>query len=335
MIHGFDVSAYQGASIPTCDFAFVKATEGASYSSSKFAAQWASARSKAAVRGAYHFARPEQSSAASQADRLIASARAVPGELLCLDLEASGLSQAYTNAWARAFGDRLRERAPGVRTVLYLGSGYAANNTGRDLNQHFDLWWYPQYPSAYQLALEDVETLRIANRTAVTSTRSPIAARASLWPPTFSPWLPPGLTTGWKAPHLWQFTDNLNGLDASVSPLTLDQLAAGGHQEDTMPYGGQLQPGAGTRANISFPRGSMSAIGLVYDSTEVAEVRVAVHHQSKGGGEVYTLNVGGPASDKDSWPSKTVQKFKTPTDADWVSLTRVDGGDQPVGWDMS
>lgn len=202
MLHGFDVSAFQGNTVPSCDFVFVKATEGSGYTSSRFGAQWASAATHAKVRGAYHFARPEESSGASQADRLLAVAHVVPGEMLCLDLEASRLDQAATNAWAKAFGDRLRERAPGVTTVLYMGSGYATNGTGRGLAGHFDLWWYPQYKST---------------------------SRTSTWRPTFDPWLPSGLTCGWVRPQIWQWTDNFNGLDASVSPLTLDQLVNGGH----------------------------------------------------------------------------------------------------------
>lgn len=198
-VHGFDIAAYQSATwTKSCDFLFVKATEGHSYTSSRFASQWAGAKQHAKVRGAYHFARPEESSGKSQADRLLAVAKPVPGEMLCLDLEASKLNQAQTNAWAKAFGDRLREKAPGVTTVLYLGSGYASNGTGKDLSGHFTYWWYPQYPST---------------------------ANTSKWPSSVSPWLPSGLTVGWSKPHIWQFTDNFGGLDASVSSLTVEQLA--------------------------------------------------------------------------------------------------------------
>jgi lysozyme len=313
LLHGFDVSAFQGTSVPRADFIFVKAVEGAHYTSSKFDAQWADAKRKGMLRGAYCFARPEESPGASQADRLLAKAKAVPGEMLCLDLEASDLNQTNTNAWAKAFGDRLHAKAPGVTTVLYMGRGYASNNTGRDLSKYFDYWWMPQYPST---------------------------ARTSTWPTSFHPAVPSPNNTGWPRPHIWQWTDNFNGLDASVSWLTLDQLAHGGHQpapqpqEETMPYGGLLQPGKGTKANVSFPHGSMKAIGLVYDNPTPAQVRVAFHHKA-GSGEVYTLKVGGPASTTDSWPHKTVQAFKTPADGDWVSLTRLDDGKDPVGWDMS
>lgn len=318
MIHGFDISAYQASTSPAGDFVFVKATEGASYSSSRFDAQWASAKTRSAVRGAYHFARPEQSSAQHQADRLIAMARPVPGELLCLDLEASGLSQAATNAWAKLFGQRLRERAPGVRTVLYMGSGYASNGTGRGLNAYFDLWWYPQYPS-----------------TAPTST----------WPTVFSPWLPAGLTCGWPRPHIWQFTDNFGGLDASISPLTIDELAgAGGQpQEEDMPFAGQIPAGKGQQVNISFPHGSMKAVGFVCDnSLELTDVIKAepqpqiryAFHRAGGSWQTGTVAVGSKDGGKDHGP-KQVISLTNASDVDYASFTRLDDGTRTVGWDMS
>ncbi|MCO5971900.1 hypothetical protein NDW01_26195 [Actinoallomurus sp. WRP6H-15] len=52
--------------------------------------------------GAYHFARPEDSSAASQAARFLSVVNPVPGESLWLDLEAGDLDQATTNGWAKA-----------------------------------------------------------------------------------------------------------------------------------------------------------------------------------------------------------------------------------------
>jgi GH25 family lysozyme M1 (1,4-beta-N-acetylmuramidase) len=318
MIHGFDVSAYQGTTMPTADFVFVKATEGASYTSAKFAAQWASAQKSTRVRGAYHFARPEQSSALTQADRLISVANPQPGDLLCLDLEASGLSQSATNAWARTFGSRLRERAPGIRTVLYMGSGYASNGTGRGLSQYFDLWWYPQYPST---------------------------ARTSTWPTVFSPWLPSGLTCGWTRPHIWQFTDNFGGLDANVSLLTINELAGAGEpaQEDTMPYGGQLPAGKGSQVNVSFPKGSMHTVGFVCDnSLELPDVIKAepqpqiryAFHRAGGSWQTGTITVGSKDGGKDHGP-KQVVSLTNASDVDYASFTRLDDGTRTVGWDMS
>ena len=207
MLHGFDISSYQGtpdiaalADRYGLQFLACKATEGQTWSDKTFATNWANAKSAGLVRIAYHFARPESSSGTAQADRIIAAAKAEPGDLLCCDLETSDLNQAQTNAWAKAFGDRLREKAPGVATVLYTGGGYATNNTGRDLNQHFDLWWFPQYPSTEP---------------------------TTKWP-AFTPKVPDDLTIGWSEPHIWQFSANFaDKYDANVSPLTLDELSSG------------------------------------------------------------------------------------------------------------
>lgn len=227
MLRGFDISAYQGTTAPSgADFIIVKATEGASYTNGKYAAQIASARTKAKVVGAYHFARPEESSGASQADRFLAAAKPGPRDLLCLDLEASKLSQAKTNAWAIAFAARLKDLASGNTRILYMGSGYASSGTGRDLSEHFSFWWFPQYPST---------------------------ARTSTWPSAMTPWLPSGLTCGWQQPHIWQFTDNFGGLDASVTALTLDQLAGGGQpipQEDTDMAQRDVRDGLGQRSGL-------------------------------------------------------------------------------------
>jgi glycosyl hydrolase family 25/putative peptidoglycan binding protein len=253
MIHGFDISGFQGTSVPIAHFIIIKATEGKGYTSSHFDAQWADAGRKGMLRGAYHFARPEESSAVSQADRLLAKAEVVPGEMLCLDLEVSKLSQTQTNAWAKAFGDRLREKAPGVTTVVYLGSGYASNGTGRNLSQHFNFWWYPQYPST---------------------------AKTSRWQASFTPRLPAGITTGWTMPHIWQWTNNFNGLDASISPLTLDQLA--GHTQPK-PWPGTLYRYTAGHAlmhgsNVKWIQERLNAHGahLKVDSEYGAKTRDAV-----------------------------------------------------------
>lgn len=319
MLRGFDVSAYQGNTVPEADFVFVKATEGKSYTSSRFAAQWASAKTRAKIRGAYHFARPEASSATSQADRFLSVVKPVAGELLCLDLEASDLNQSETNAWARQFGDRLRAKAPGVTTVLYMGRGYAASNTGRDLADHFDWWWMPQYPST---------------------------AKTSTWPATFDPAVPSGLTCGWSKPHIWQWTPNFNGLDANISTLTLDQLAAGGQAtptEEDMPYGGQIPAGKGAQVNISFPRGSMKAVGFVCDNSLVVDgvieaepqpqVRYAFHRKA-GSWQTGTAVIGSADGGADHSP-KLVVSLTSASDVDYASFTRLDDGTRTVGWDMS
>lgn len=233
LLRGFDISAYQGDEAPVgADFVFVKATEGSGYTNGKFAAQWASAGARATVRGAYHFARPEESSYQDQAKRFLDTVQPSKGEPVALDLEASKLSQAATNAWARGWGDYVANEL-GEQQDAYFGSGYATNGTGKDLAKHFRHWWYPQYPSAYQLTHEltlgtvDLEARRAENRSSLVFARTRIARATSKWPPAISPWLPSNLTCGWSKPHIWQFTDNFGGLDASITALTVAELSGG------------------------------------------------------------------------------------------------------------
>lgn len=343
LLHGVDVSAYQGATVPVMDFVIVKATEGKSYTSSRFAAQWASAKTRARHRGAYHFARPEQSSAADQAARFLAVVKPVPGESVWLDLEASDLSQAKTNAWAAAWGDYIRTHAPGVTSGIYMGSGYATNNTGKGLAAHFDYWWYPQYPSAYQLApgSPDREVIRALNRSGSLPVATPIARATTSWPTSVSPWLPSGVAaTGWSKPHIWQFTDNYGpGLDANVTALTLDQLAGDGGQqpEDAMAYaqaGGFPPPlKVGERHCYTCPKGSLNIWGFAFDSPNRLTYRIAAHSAAGKGKVEEELVVGGPANGTtDTWPRKATWKT-TQTDVDWFSVELVKAEGPAADWD--
>jgi hypothetical protein len=347
MLHGFDVSGYNPTTVRKCNFVFVKASEGKAYRSGSFSGQWASAHVNADWRGGYHFARPEESSYKDQADRFMDIVQPQPGEGLCLDLEASKLTQSATNTWARSFGDRLRDKAPGVTTVAYFGSGYAGNGTGRNLKDHFDYWWYAQYPSAYQIAPAsgpqipyDDEAQRAANRSEAVRGRLLIAAMTTSWPSAVSPWLPSGLTCGWTKPDIWQFTDNWNGLDASISTLTLAQLAGAGAQptpmEDDM-IERELKPGLDAKTEFLLPPGKVSMFVANADNTYQnatgvkatgpVQIRVAIR-KADGTWQSKTGTVGRAAADK------TQPEFKLPlTDvkSTFVSVTRVDGdGTEPV-----
>jgi hypothetical protein len=229
MYHGFDISAYQSATwTREADFVFVKATEGLSYKSDRYASQIKGARSKAKVSGAYHFARPEAGSGKRQAEYFLSFAKPNAKEIVWLDLEASKLSQAQTHDFMAEFAETLKAEVPNKRG-LYAGSGYASNNTGKGANKYYDLWWYPQYPSAYQLVPgTDMELARMLNRShLLQEERVPLVAETTKWPPSVTPWLPSGLTIGWAKPHIWQFTDNWSGLDASVTTVDLVALVGG------------------------------------------------------------------------------------------------------------
>lgn len=236
----FDISGHNSDTMPKCDFGWVKVSEGRTYRSGSFPAQWRSAKVNAKARGGYHFARPEESSAIDQCDRFLDILQPAKGEAVMLDLEASKLSQSATNAWARKFGDRLWDQVSGVVTFSYFGGGYATNGTGKDLNQHFNYWMYPQYPSVYQLIPESPgrDLQRAINRTSYIPDRELISTLTNQWPAAMTYWLPKGAkeNTGWSnGPGAWQFTDNHfpGGLDASISSLTLPQITGNDKKDDT------------------------------------------------------------------------------------------------------
>lgn len=202
---GIDISAWQGEpdikalkAKYKLQFIAIKASEGASFVDPHFTANWAHAKEAGLIRLAYHFARPEQSDDSHQAQRLIDLANPSGTDMLCNDLEQSKLGQTATNVWARNFGDYLRKHAHQAKNVLYMGHGYSSTNTGRNLANHYDMWWYPQYP-------HNGATIQ--------------------WPRLFMPWLGSANTTGWKSPHIWQWTDALSSeYDADVTDLTVEQF---------------------------------------------------------------------------------------------------------------
>ncbi|WP_229872275.1 GH25 family lysozyme [Promicromonospora soli] len=95
-VRGVDVSHYQGEidwdvlAEQDLEFAWIKATEGASHTDPRFAANWAAAMKTDLLVGAYHFMSFE-SSGAEQAAHLAAEVPATPGTLPpVIDLEFYG-----------------------------------------------------------------------------------------------------------------------------------------------------------------------------------------------------------------------------------------------------
>lgn len=213
---GIDVSHHQGSvdwsalkAAHGLSWGAAKASEGTTFFDSYFTANWSRMKDAGLVRMAYHYGRPAKS-AVDQARLLVHLANPDPGDVLCLDLETGdGLSQGTVNAWARTFGTTLRAEAPGVATVLYAGSGYALTGTGKGLSAFFDYWWYPRY-----------------------ATMNPV----TVWPTSMRS--VGANTTGWAAPHLWQWAASLrtsSGLvDASVASISAAQLATPTREVDPM-----------------------------------------------------------------------------------------------------
>ncbi|MGN6245097.1 MAG: glycoside hydrolase family 25 protein [Motilibacteraceae bacterium] len=225
---GIDISHHQGAvdwralkRAHGLTWGACKATEGNTFLDSYFARNWAGLKAAGLTRMAYHFAGPDSKAkdAETEVAWFLSVVKPVTGDVLCLDLEKSPLTQGATNAWAKAFGKELRRRAPECTTVAYVG-GYAANGSGAGLAPYFDYWWYPRYP-----------------------TGRPVRS----WPTSYVPRLSAN-TTGWAAPHIWQWAASLQtseGLvDANVSTLTAAQLSAGPHRNapDVTPQEDDMTP---------------------------------------------------------------------------------------------
>jgi len=139
-VAGIDVSGHQG----NVDwghwwgqgkrFAYVKATEGTGYRNPYFAQQYNGSYNIGMIRGAYHFALPDRSSGAAQANYFVdhgggwsRDGKTLPG---ALDMEYNpygptcyGHSQAGMAAWIRDFHDTYHART-GRWPVIYTSTSW-------------------------------------------------------------------------------------------------------------------------------------------------------------------------------------------------------------------
>jgi GH25 family lysozyme M1 (1,4-beta-N-acetylmuramidase) len=130
-LKGLDVSSWQGnvdwASVKAngAKFAYVKATEGTGYTNPYFAQQYNGSYNVGLIRGAYHFALPNVSSATTQADYFVSNGGgwSRDGKTLppMLDIEYNpygatcyGYSQSGMASWIQAFSDEVH-----ARTIRY------------------------------------------------------------------------------------------------------------------------------------------------------------------------------------------------------------------------
>jgi GH25 family lysozyme M1 (1,4-beta-N-acetylmuramidase) len=142
---GIDVSAYQGdidwsVVAPHIDFAYAKATEGTYYTNADFYNQYEGPYQHGVIRGAYHFAIPNNSSGATQANYFIAhgggwsgDGRTLPG---ALDIEYNpygsecyGLTQSQMVSWIHSFVNQYAAREH-VYPVIYSTTDWWTTCTG-------------------------------------------------------------------------------------------------------------------------------------------------------------------------------------------------------------
>ncbi|MFF5174667.1 lysozyme [Micromonospora sp. NPDC000089] len=143
---GMDVSGYQGnvnwsaAYGNGARFAYVKATEGTGYTNPYFAQQYNGSFNVGMIRGAYHFALPDRSSGATQANYFVdhgggwsADGKTLPG---ALDIEYNpygstcfGLSQASMRSWIASFVNQYQART-GRWATIYTTTDWWSTCTG-------------------------------------------------------------------------------------------------------------------------------------------------------------------------------------------------------------
>lgn len=143
---GIDVSSYQGdvdwASYASqgVTWAYTKATEGNYYKSPSFSSQYTGSYNQGLVRGAYHFATPNDTDGATQANYFVdngggwsADGKTLPG---MLDIENNpygatcyGLSQGDMVNWIAAFANQYKART-GRDVVIYTNAPWWSSCTG-------------------------------------------------------------------------------------------------------------------------------------------------------------------------------------------------------------
>ncbi|HEX4704843.1 MAG TPA: lysozyme [Pseudonocardiaceae bacterium] len=158
---GFDVSHHQGVVVWTAQaaagatFTYVKATEGIDFTDPNFAANYNGAYQAGLLRGAYHFATPDTSDGATQANYFIshgggwsADGRTLPP---AVDLEYNpygdtcyGMAPAALAGWVHAFVDQMRART-GRYPAIYTSTRWWAMCMGGDASFGADPLWIARY----------------------------------------------------------------------------------------------------------------------------------------------------------------------------------------------
>ncbi|EIW79294.1 glycoside hydrolase family 25 protein [Coniophora puteana RWD-64-598 SS2] len=143
---GIDVSDYQtdidwsSVASSGVTFAYIKATEGTGYTSPQFSGQYEGASNAGIIRGAYHFAHPDESDGATQASYFVsngggwtADGITLPG---ALDIEYNpsgaecyGLSAADMVTWVMDFSNTYQS-STGRYPVIYTTTDWWTTCTG-------------------------------------------------------------------------------------------------------------------------------------------------------------------------------------------------------------
>ncbi|GGP80820.1 lysozyme [Saccharothrix coeruleofusca] len=155
-VYGIDVSGHQGNVDWAAQwhagkrFAYVKATEGTGYTNPYFAQQYNGSYNIGMIRGAYHFALPDRSGGAAQANYFVdngggwsGDGKTLPG---ALDVEYNpygstcyGLSASAMTGWILAFSDTYHART-GRWPVIYTSTTWWNQCVNGDFSSTNPLW---------------------------------------------------------------------------------------------------------------------------------------------------------------------------------------------------
>ncbi|MBH5336968.1 lysozyme [Streptomyces pactum] len=164
-VEGVDVSSHQGNVAWSTlwnsgvRFAYVKATEGTGYKNPYFAQQYNGSYNVGMIRGSYHFALPNVSSGAAQANYFVDNGggwsrdgKTLPG---ALDIEYNpygstcyGKSQTAMVSWLKDFVNTYRART-GRDPVIYTSTSWWKTCTGNNASfGSINPLWIPRYGSS-------------------------------------------------------------------------------------------------------------------------------------------------------------------------------------------
>jgi lysozyme len=155
---GIDVSHHNGAidwprvKAAGVKFAYIKSTEGTTYTDPKFRSNAAGARAAGIKVGFYHYAHAEKNQPYAEAEAFYEATRGVGADLpYCLDLEgeSGALSMVSLTAWAITFMREVK-RLTGKGVILYTGAYFARDELGKAAGE-FPLW-IAQYGATIPLA---------------------------------------------------------------------------------------------------------------------------------------------------------------------------------------
>ncbi|GJE99572.1 glycoside hydrolase family 25 protein [Phanerochaete sordida] len=164
-VSGIDVSHYQGTinwntvKSNGVQFVYIKATEGTGYKDPNFSNNYVGATNAGLIRGGYHFAHPDESSGATQANYFLANGGGwssdgitLPG---ALDIEYNpsgaecyGLSAASMVSWVKDFSNTYHTKT-GVYPVIYTTTDWWTSCTGNSASfASTNPLWVARYASS-------------------------------------------------------------------------------------------------------------------------------------------------------------------------------------------